>query len=153
MISLTVCESVCMPCVSETTIGGLSAACTRRRTMSAGRCAWIKLCIGSLLHCPFSASLCYPSTSTFPPRLHLGRVFFFFFLGGEIMAVTIASIVSEFFCEAMMGLCALCLSLHTSCSVIYRLALRALEGSRDRGGGRYRWSMDQPWIVSPQNKM
>ncbi len=66
----SVCESV-LACVSETTIGGLSAACTWHRTMSAGRCAWIKFCIGSLLHCPFSVSLCYLSTSIFPPHPHL----------------------------------------------------------------------------------
>ena len=69
----------------------------------------------------------------------------------EMMAVTIASIVSVFFCEVRTGLGALCLSLHIPCSTIYRLALQALEGSSDRGG-RYRWSKDQPWIVSPQNK-
>lgn len=69
----------------------------------------------------------------------------------KIMAVTIASIVSMFFCEVRMRLWALCLSLHKPRSAIYRLALRALEGSRDRGG-RYSWSMDQPWIVGPQNK-
>lgn len=67
------------------------------------------------------------------------------------MAATTASIVSVFFCEVRMGLCALCLSLHTTCLAIYRLALRELEGSRRRGG-RCRWSMDQPWIVGPQNK-
>lgn len=57
-----------LACVSETTIGGLSVACTQQKTMLAGRCAWIKLCIGSLLLCPFSVSLCYLSTSTFPPH-------------------------------------------------------------------------------------
>lgn len=120
------CVSV-LACVSETTIGGLSAACTRYKTMSAGRCAWIKLCIGSLLHCPFSVSLCYLSTSAFPPHpLPPPKGSF-----REIMAVTIASIV--FFCEVRMGLC-VSLNTHTHSSAIYRLALRALEGSRDRGG-------------------
>lgn len=49
-----------------------------------------------------------------------------------------------------MELGTLCSSLHTPCSAIYRPASRALEGIRDRGGGWRRWSMDQPWIVSPQ---
>ncbi len=69
------CVSV-LAFVSETTIGGLSAARTWQTTMSAGRCAWIKLCISSLLHCPFFC-LYYLSTSIFPPRprLHLRGVF------------------------------------------------------------------------------
>lgn len=114
--------------------------------MSAGRCAWIKLCIGSLLHWPFFLPLCYLSTSALPPRLHPRGVFFL-----EITADAIASIVVRVLLWGQ-----LCVFFpHTPCSAIYRLALRALEGSGDRGGGGwggYRWSMDQPWIVGPQNE-
>lgn len=136
------CVSV-LACVSETTIGGLSAACTRQKTMSAGRCAWIKLCIGSLLHRPFSVSLCYLSTSAFPPRpLPPPKGSF-----REIAAITIASIV--FFCEVRMGLC---VSLYTHTAQLFTDWLCERSRGAETEGGRYRWSMDQPWIVGPQNK-
>lgn len=99
-----------LACVSETTIGGLSVACTQQKTMLAGRCAWIKLCIGSLLLCPFSVSLCYLSTSTFPPHPPLPPKGSFW----EIMAITIAHIVC--FCEVRMGLC---VSLHIHCAQLF----------------------------------
>lgn len=123
------CVSV-LACVSETTIGGLSAACTRQKTMSAGRCAWIKLCIGSLLHHPFSVSLCYLSTSAFPPRpLPPPKGSF-----REIAAITIASIV--FFCEVRMGLC-VSLYTHTHTPLSYlQIGFASARGEqRPRGGG------------------
>lgn len=83
-----------------------------------------------------SVSLCCLSTSN-PPTLPLPPP-----LCWEITAVSIASIVSVFFCEVRMGFGALCLFLHAPCSAIYQMTLQA----------RYRWSKDQPWIVSAQKQ-
>jgi len=80
---------------------GLSGACSRQRTISTGRCAWIKLCIGGLPHCPFSVSLpvhLNPPTPPLPPA----RGSFW-----KIMAIIITCIMSMFFCEVRIGLCAL----------------------------------------------
>lgn len=136
------CESVCesvLACVSETTIGGLSAACTRHRTMSAGRCAWIKLCIGSLLHCPFSVSLCYLSTSIFPPRprLHLGEV------SGRSWPSPLRALCQCSFVRSGWD-SALCVSLYTHHAQLFTdwLCERSREADTEVGG--YRWSMDQP---------
>lgn len=136
------CESVCesvLACVSETTIGGLSAACTRHRTMSAGRCAWIKLCIGSLLHCPFSVSLCYLSTSIFPPRprLHLGG-----FLGDHGRHHW-EHCVSVLLWGRDGTLRFVPLSTHTMLSYL-QIGFASARGEQTQRGGRYRWSMDQP---------
>lgn len=123
-VCVYVCEErVCvLACVSETTIGGLSAALHMAEDNITGRCAWIKLCIGSLPSQPFFYLSMVPvqlNPPTPPPSLPpvpppQGKVFFFL----EIMAVTIASIVPTFFCEVGMGPGALCLSLHIMLSYL-----------------------------------
>lgn len=122
------CVSV-LACVSKTTIEGLSVACTWQTTMSAGRCVWIKLCIGNLLHCPFFCLSVLPvhlSLPTQPPPPTSGRVFF----SSLLRALFHCSFVRSGWDSS-----ALCPSLHTPCSAIYRLALQVLQRSRDRGRG------------------
>lgn len=109
-----------------------------RRQCQPGRCARIKLCIGSLLRCPFSASPWNLSTSAFPPNpppTHLSRGFWRW--------RPTVSIV--FFCG---GRTALCVSLQTWRSAIYRIALgsRRREGGAaqvDNGQSADRWSTTQ----------
>ena len=125
-ISLTACV-----CVPEATIAGLSAAWTRQRTMSAGRCAWIKLCIDSLLHCPFSGSLCSWSTSILPPHpcLHLGPA------SGRSRPSPLRSLCQCSFVRSGWAL-ALCVSLYTHHVLLFTDWLcEHLRGAETEGGG------------------
>lgn len=148
------CECACvLACVSETTIAGLSAAWARRRTMLAGRCAWIKLCIGSLLRLtpPPPASLtvcatCPPQSShpTSTPGLCV-RVCGGGGGGWKDGGRHHCEHCVVLFCEARTALAALYLSLHTLCSAIYRLAFGNALRQWRLGGG---WGVQALQVVN-----
>lgn len=133
-----------LPCVSETTIEGLSAAYAWQRTMSAGRCAWIKLCIGSLLHCPFSVSLCYtcPPESSHPVSSSTSGDFFRRSWPSPLQALCQCSFVRSGWDSAH------CVSLYTHRAQLFTdwLCERSKRAKTEGGG------TGGQWILSPQNK-
>lgn len=93
--------------------------------MSAGRCAWIKLCIGSLLHWPFFClyATCPPQPSH--PTSTLGEFFW------RSWPTPLRVLLSGFFCEVSF----VSLSTHTVLSYLQIGFASARGERRQRGGG------------------
>lgn len=128
--------------------------------MTEDNIGW-QVCVDQTLHRqpPALAFSLYPlrrqsphPTQPTPPHLHLhlhltssssssSRELFIFL---KITVIAFACIVSMFFCEVRIGLCALSLSTHTVLNYLQMVFMRPWGQQKQRGEGTYRWSMDQP---------